>query len=490
VDSNWYNSSSVRFLASFGSLPEGWSGSRQGDCITGDGSNGWLKARHVLAELGGQPAVQFRFAFGAGTQCNNYDGVGIDEISIGSAPLISGAIAFNCTSGNTANFSFETAQCPVRYQWNFDDPAAGADSVSTVPNPQHQFSAPGSYNVSVTVSSPGIAAFSTVQVVHIISVAAQQFQPIACSGGATGSVIASVSGASVPFVYQWDTSPPQNTAIATGLFAGNYTVVVSGDAVCSQAASVSLAFDSLQVAATLQQPGCRYTAGAIYLTVSGGAAPYTYNWLPAVSDNDSAVNLLTGNYQVTVTDRLLCSRQLNFTVAQVPALQAAVQKLSDANCNGTQLGTAVAILQSGTAPFRYQWQTLPIQSGDTACCLPPGIVRILVTDSNGCRTTAETSIGLSGICNDVFFSNSFSPNADRLNDGFGPLGNVLGISGYQLQVYNRYGQLVFASNNPLQKWDGTLQGKPASTGTYVWRCTYRYNSLPPRHQKGTIVLFR
>jgi gliding motility-associated-like protein len=251
-----------------------------------------------------------------------------------------------------------------------------------------------------------------------------------------------------------------------------------------------LAFDSLQIATQLQQPGCLFNTGTIRLRVSGGIPPYSYRWLPNVSSTDSAINLTNGNYRVMVTDARLCSRELDFNITTLVPATVSIQKIADADCNGSLLGSAKTILTGGTAPFAYQWQTQPMQNTDTACCLSPGRTSLQVTDSNGCRSLTDVVIGLQGICNDVFFSNSFSPNGDGRNEGFGPLGNVLGISRYQLHIYNRYGQPVFASSNPLFKWDGYFKGKLSATGVYVWRCSYWYNNQVQRNQKGTVLLMR
>ena len=56
---------------------------------------------------------------------------------------------------------------------------------------------------------------------------------------------------------------------------------------------------------------------------------------------------------------------------------------------------------------------------------------------------------------DIFFPTSFTPNGDSIKDLSGLLGNIDLISNCKLSVYNRYGEVVFTSNNPTKNWDGS-----------------------------------
>ena len=85
--------------------------------------------------------------------------------------------------------------------------------------------------------------------------------------------------------------------------------------------------------------------------------------------------------------------------------------------------------------------------------------------------------------------NAFTPNRDGLNDDV-----VVKVHGYinlnYFKIFNRYGQEVFVSSKLNDKWDGRVNSKPASTGTYVW--TGRGTDLlgQPVTGNGTITLIR
>lgn len=67
----------------------------------------------------------------------------------------------------------------------------------------------------------------------------------------------------------------------------------------------------------------------------------------------------------------------------------------------------------------------------------------------------------------LYLPNAFSPDQDGHNDTFGAIG--LNATNYQLQVFDRWGTLLFKTENINQKWDGTHKGKRVSEGVYVYQ---------------------
>ncbi len=69
----------------------------------------------------------------------------------------------------------------------------------------------------------------------------------------------------------------------------------------------------------------------------------------------------------------------------------------------------------------------------------------------------------------IFIPNSFTPNGDGLNATFGAHGEA--IKEFRMQVFNRWGEMIFESDNYAQRWDGTFEGVKAPQGTYVYKVT-------------------
>src|SRR6185369_4994936 len=105
---NWFNYSNIINLSGLASPASGWCGTLQptsGSCQGGNGSGGWVTARHCLLTLAFQPQVIFRFTFGAGTTCNDYDGFAFDNITIQDVMPPVADFSFSCTSSNSVVFN-------------------------------------------------------------------------------------------------------------------------------------------------------------------------------------------------------------------------------------------------------------------------------------------------------------------------------------------------------------------------------------------------
>ncbi len=117
-----------------------------------------------------------------------------------------------------------------------------------------------------------------------------------------------------------------------------------------------------------------------------------------------------------------------------------------------------------------------------------GIYKVIVSTGTGCSDSTDVNIIILDDCSDIVFPNAFAP--DGYNKTFGALGSFVPVSKYALRIYNRYGQEIFATSDPLKKWDGTFQGKPVAVGSYVYIATYVYKNRIDRVKKGTITLIR
>lgn len=341
LNENWFNFSPVNFLAPLSATRNGWSGNIQptgGSCRGGNGSNGWLVAKHTMPYLGGRSGVQFRFIFGAGTICNNYDGFAIDDIMIGEAPPNAADFSWTCVNSKTVNFTNRSANCPDSFAWSFGDPASGSANSATIANPSHRFSGPGKYTVSLTVSGPGNAPSTITKDIFITDIQVSLLSVVDCQSNTGGSLLAQTGVTGTSFNYTWNSSPPQDGPIATGLSEGDYTVTVTGVDAC-----------------------------------------------PATG---------TGKAE------------------------------KDISCIG------------------------------------------------------------------VYFPSAFTPDNNGINDRFGPLGSIYSLKDYSLSIFNRWGERVFYSNNPMEKWDGVVRGVKTDSNIFTWLARYRLPGQTETIRKGTVVLIR
>ena len=224
---------------------------------------------------------------------------------------------------------------------------------------------------------------------------------IACFGGNNGSATVTASGATSPYTYTWNTTPPQYTTTATNLSAGTYSVTVNAANACSKTASVTITQPSAALSATISgqtNVSCfGNSTGSATVTAAGGTSPYTYTWNTSpVQYTTTASNLAAGTYIVTVKDANNCSTTVSVTITQPSAgLNASVSGAGsqvNVSCFGGTNGSATATVTGGTSPYTYTWNTTPAQYTATASNLSAGTYTITVKDANNCSATANVTI--------------------------------------------------------------------------------------------------
>lgn len=185
----------------------------------------------------------------------------------------------------------------------------------------------------------------------------------------------------------------------------------------------------------------------------------------------------SGTYTDTYTSSTGCDsvRTVHLTVFTNP--HPNIEKDSIL-CMGDSL-----IISPGTF-ISYEWQdgsTL-----DHYVVKKPGLYSVTVTSTCGALKSAVYVNEVS--CTYIGFPTAFSPNQDGRNDLFKILTHQT-LPGYDLVVYNRFGQKIFETRDPAKGWDGNFNGKQQGTGSYVWFCTYKKGDAVIKMQ-GTVVLIR
>jgi len=476
--SNWFNAASINFLSS----RPGWSGNIQansGICLGGEGSGNWLTARHTLRMIAGQTNVRFRFTFGAGTTCNAYDGFAIDDIEINEAPINTSSFNFVCGAAErSVNFT-TIGNCVNSYAWNFGDPLSGSTNTANTVNPVHVFSGPGTYAVSLTTGFVNSAPVTVTNNVTILGATPVTVWPGACTGAADATLSVLANGSNSGYFYNWNTTPAQLTASINNAGPGNYTVIISALNACNATANFTLSANPLQLLTNAQNETCNNGNAAISTTVSGGNSPYRYLW----NNGDTIANLsniAAGNYNLTVTDMNGCSIHSNNIAVTNSNNTVSVNLGPDRSiCAGQTIVLNPGVFASYVWQDNSNAQTLNVNSA--------GLYRLTVTDSTGCSGSDEVNILED--CSNIYFPSAFTPNSDGRNDRFGPLGNIAALKNYRLAIYNRYGQQIFYSTDPFEKWDGSWKGKAPDNSSFVWMASYELNGNA-QQTKGTVTLIR
>jgi gliding motility-associated-like protein len=243
-DQNWFNNSHITNLGyGFLNVTHGWSGTTQsssGSCTGGAGSGGWITASHCLPALGNKPLVKFRFTFGSGTTCNDYDGFAFDDFTISKAPSIQPDFAFTCTGDRKIKFDDLFSECHNNWQWDFGDPAS-PNNIATGENVEHDFSTGGSFTVTLTTSG---ACYSDTQIIKSVKILTGHLEtlPVSCIGDADGSIEVIVDNPGGVRNYIWVHDATLNSSSAGNLIAGAYSVNVSEPGSCPANLSATVGY--------------------------------------------------------------------------------------------------------------------------------------------------------------------------------------------------------------------------------------------------------
>ncbi len=252
------------------------------------------------------------------------------------------------------------------------------------------------YTVTPTTGSCAGIPFTVIITVSSQIVITSSQANVSCFGNSDGTATITVTGGTAPYLYSWNTIPPQNSAIATGLIAGNYTVTVTDATNCTKVKTIKItqpAVLSLSISAQTNVSCFGGSNGSATALATGGTAPYTYSWdaIP-VQTSATATGLIAGIYNVTVTDGKGCLATKPVIITEPLAALDATSSQTNVSCFGDNTGSVTVLVTGGTAPYSYSWNTTPLQTTATATGLLAGSYSVVITDANGCTKTESFAI--------------------------------------------------------------------------------------------------
>jgi gliding motility-associated-like protein len=320
---------------------------------------------------------------------------------------------------------------------------------------------------------------------------------VSCNNGADGSLLASAGGGLPPYTYAW--SSGSNTALASNLAAGDYTVTVTDQALCTLTASYTLdAPNPLLLAALFNDPVCEgpFTGNIVAQSVAGGIPPYYYslNGSP-FSDSTSYTDLGEGSYTLSVQDANGC--QLDSTVQ----LEAAIIPVLD-------LGADTSIFLGDSLRLRpevvigaeqYAWNMTPGLScydcpNPWVYIFHPMSYTLSVTSEDNCTTSDSIRVDVIPRRR-VYVPNAFSPNGDGVNDLLTVFAGGEAFRVKSFNVYSRWGDHVFnledfPPNNPGIGWDGNFKGEEMQGAVFAWTAEVVFLDEEVLLLKGDVMVVR
>lgn len=382
----------------------------------------------------------------------------------------------------------------LQYTWTHNGDVVGTDSILNVPAAvQEIYTVQVSDQCGQTVQGQVVVTTGPTPPLSIVA----EGDTVMCAGMPVVLNVLSVSGGGGAYSYAWSPggTGPSNGQSLTATVDDDMAFTVTVTDQCGNSADTTLMavvndYPPLEIEVPNDTTVCPGQVVPLWVAISGGAGNYQVNW-PGIGSGPQ-VDWTAGRYgrniTVEVTDACGTTAMASVDVTTLPAAASIdADELSEGtwrfegdvvppfgNVISWDFGDGTTASGALNVTHTYQdynayWVVLQIIT-------PDGCVAV---DSIQTRPPAAT----------IYFPNSFTPDGDGTNDTFG--GEGLLISTYELWVFNRWGQIVFESNDMANRWNGrTSDGEEVPQGIYQYKYIVEGLSMPKRQGFGHITLLR
>jgi gliding motility-associated-like protein len=322
-------------------------------------------------------------------------------------------------------------------------------------------------NISASFTVPTISGL-TVNTTNAVTT------PEYCQQGNGTVTGVTVSGGTSPYTYQWDGNNNLTTLDISIFDAGVHTVVVTDAGGCTASGTITIGSEvGPTVDTTLMQvvdASCGQNNGSITGIQVSGNGPFTYAWTNTAQTTLNVTNLGAGSYNLLVVDANQCTSDGITIDVQNAGLINADYSFS----GGTIIpGTVVSFIDESVGDVVTNWQWVIDTNGvvgtnsnlqftfENEGVFP---VTLIVTSAAGCVDSITKLITVYG---ELIIPNIVTNNGDGVNDIF-EVKNLKPNS--TLIIQNRWGNVVFSTENYLNNWKGTDQsGDELIEGVYFYQ---------------------
>lgn len=386
----------------------------------------------------------------------------------------SSVVAFN--TGTTGNDN-------VTYLWNMGD-----DSTYTEESFTHYYGQPGSYTITLQLTD--VNCDSVVEVseeIVLYPTIAADFEIQSGLGGCSPYEVQFLDLSSVTETsfYYWEfgnglTSTEQfpMTTFSNPVFTTyDVKLTITDSESCNLTDSASLQIEVSPLIEVVFPEDSALCEGDI-LTLDAGNSGSNYLWIPN-GETTQSIQVFEQNIYGVVVNNLYCedSDSIIVSVNEHPS-----QVYSASGCPDPPL--VFSALGNGSD---YLWSTG--QTTEYIEVNESGIYWNSYLDSNNCFRSDTIYVSIVDDTDQLFIPNSFSPNGDQINDTWRAHGGS--ENDFEVQVFDRWGKLMWESKNINDSWDGTYKGNLVSAGVYVYKLHF-YSKCSDKtiDNSGTILVIR
>lgn len=357
---------------------------------------------------------------------------------------------------------------PYKYEWST---GAKTDSVSKLIG--------GNYTVSIT-DSKDCKQFLNVIIDEPKDIRINAIvDSVTCYGFNNGVVTLEVTEGTPPYKVSFGDSTfskfsNSNSFILKNLDQGRYKYSIVDANGCQKYDSVAVYQpDTLELKLDTFPALCYGSAeGKIISTVKGGTKPYTYLWSNEKTTPDID-NLTSEFYKLTVTDRNNCVIIGQAFISHPPQIEVE-GSVTDVSCKDQKDGSIEIEVEGGVEDYSYLWSNL--ETTQNIYDLPGGMYYIDVTDSNNCVKRDTFYVNVTEIdCIDP--PTAFTPDGDNYNDTW-VLQNIELYPNASVQIFNKWGLLLYETKGNYEPWDGNFNGNQLPTATYYYIIDLNLGTAP------------
>ncbi|MES2591176.1 MAG: PKD domain-containing protein [Bacteroidota bacterium] len=442
------------------------------------------------------------------TDANGCTGICNNTLNIVLPPIVYAGFTFVqvaiCGSTSVV-FNDTTYGNATWWEWDFGD----GSLPSTQQSPTHVYTTPGNYSVTLiagnaiysdTTIRPNIIAVKIVPTANISYINDTVCYPL-------NHQFFDISPGSASWLWNFGDGTPTSTLqnpshrYSDGTY--NVTLTVTSIDGCTDVANATVYVLPAPTAAFTQASTIICSGGSVLFTdiSSSDAIKWTWNFGDGSTYTGAAppqhiyVNQGIYNVSLTVENALGCPDDtLILAAVDVNLRPTAVFQL--VTPGSILMGTDVSFDNYSSNFNSWIWDLGNgiIDSSNfniTTVYDIPGTynVTLYALYSASCYDSMTVSVIIDDI-ETLYVPEAFTPNGDNTNDIFYAYGHAL--IEFQFYVFDRWGEVIFESNDLLKGWDGTVKGKRAEDGVYSYRIIYRKKSRPAEKltKLGTFLLLK
>lgn len=417
----------------------------------------------------------------------------VRELELELDPSVQLITPVSCTGGSDGAVTVVIANGlpPYSYDWNDGNGFVTSNSLNNIPA--------GSYSVLVRDANGCLGDFSPIILDDPLPLGISTTPiDVSCFGDTDGVVSSMVTGGTPGYTYVWSNNgtTPDVSSLAPGVYEvtvtdANGCVITTSDIVGEPD---PVYITDIEV---LDNDCFGGTDGGLIVTAEGGSRPFTYSIDGSSFQMDSIfTGLPTGTYNVVVRDIFDCDVEQEATISEP------FEILVDARYDTIiDLGYSVgiqAIINTSDA-HTYSWT--PSESLTCDDCFEPDAMPFVTTTYVvtvetylGCIATDSVTVTINPV-RPVYIPNAFTPNFDGINDNFLVFGSPAVSQVRRLDVYSRWGNHVFhsenvAPNDELLGWDGNFNGRPLNPGVFVYLAEVEFLDGEVKQYSGDVTLIK